>query len=183
MDNGASSYHRFLQGDKSALEVLVRQYSDAIVRYAYFYVRNSLTAEDIMEDTFAALIIKRKKFKENAPFLSYLYKIARNKCMDFLRSKRACEVPISDLHNVLKCENAENTAMKRIRDLEIFACMQKLPQQYFDVLYLTYFQEFTADEIKKSTGKSKKQIYNLLARAKSSLKDILIMEGLNYEDI
>ncbi|MDE6585120.1 MAG: sigma-70 family RNA polymerase sigma factor [Clostridia bacterium] len=183
MDNGASSYHRFLQGDNAALEELVREYSDDLVRYAYFYVRNSQTAEDVMEDTFAALIIKRKKFKGEAPFLSYLYKIARNKCMDFLRSKRSHEVPLFDLENVLKCESAENAALKKVRDKEIFACMQKLPKQYFDVLYMTYFHDFSAEDIKRATGKSKKQIYNLLARAKNSLKNIFVMEGIGYEEL
>ena len=60
-ENGAEAYRRFLHGDRNALEELVRIYSDDLVRYVFLYVRNTALAEDIMEDTFASLIIKKKE--------------------------------------------------------------------------------------------------------------------------
>ncbi|MDE7464427.1 MAG: RNA polymerase subunit sigma-24, partial [Clostridiales bacterium] len=78
MENGASSYHRFLQGDKSALGELVERYSDAVVRYAYCFVHSSVVAEDVAEDAFAALIVKRKNLLNDSDFAAYLFRTARN---------------------------------------------------------------------------------------------------------
>lgn len=88
METGARLYNLFLSGDGGALEELVRLYSDDLVRFACLFVGNAAEAEDVMADTFAALIVKRKKFREEATFKTYLYKIARNKAMDVLRARK-----------------------------------------------------------------------------------------------
>ncbi len=182
-DHGASSYHRFLQGDPKAIEELVCAYSDELVRYAFCYVRNAAAAEDIMEDTFATLIVKRKKFTENAPFKAYLFRIVRNKSIDYLRSNRRREVPLSDLENVLKSENTDREIAERDRNERIYACMQRLPEQYRGALHLVYFDGFTIEETSKIMGKNRKQLYNLLTRARANLKVILEKEGIFYEDV
>ena len=59
-ESGEALYRRFLAGDNAALEALVGQYSDALVRFACGYVGDTAAAEDVMADTFAALIVRRK---------------------------------------------------------------------------------------------------------------------------
>lgn len=182
-DNGADSYRRFLQGDNRALEELVRIYSDELFRYALCYVKNAAAAEDITEDVFVALIVKRKKFTENAPFKAYLFRIARNKCIDWLRSKNRSERTFDDFENVLHSESPERVTCERERSERLYACMQELPPQYRDVLHLVYFDGFTQEETRKILGKSRKQLYNLLERAKKSLKSILEKEDPDYADL
>ena len=182
--NGTDSFLRFLQGDTSALEELVRAYGDSLTGYAYCFLRDIAAAEDVMEDTFATLIFKRKRFTERSPFEAYLFRIARNKCVDLLR-KRKRETPISEIigFDVPSQEDTEKSALKRKRDEKIFECLQRLPENYRDVLYLTYYRGFSADEVKRAIGKSKKQVYNLLARSKTALKQILVKEGITHEDL
>lgn len=181
-ENGAEAYRRFLHGDRNALEELVRIYSDDLVRYVFLYVRNTALAEDIMEDTFASLIIKKKKL-ETPCLRAYLYRIARNKCIDYFRSRRSKEVPLEEYENILNGDEPDNEVIKRERNQKIYTCLQQLPPQYRDVLYFSYFDGCSAEEIQKIMGKSKKQIYNLLARAKSSLKEIFIREGIGHEEL
>ena len=76
-DRGAALYAAFLEGDASALEALVQLYGDALTRFAYCIVRDDAAAEDVTADTFAALIVRRKKFREEAKFRTYLYAVAR----------------------------------------------------------------------------------------------------------
>ncbi len=182
-DNGASSYHRYLQGDPNALEELVRTYSDGLTQYAYLYVRDYFTAEDVMEESFAALIVKRKQLPDTLHFKAYLYKIAKNKCLDYLRSKKRTELPLSGYTESLVHADTERNIADRMRDRKVFQSLQKLSQDYRDVLYFAYFDGYKISEICRMTGKSRKKVYNLLARAKSALKEILLKEGIGYEDL
>ena len=182
-DNGASSYHRFLQGDSAALEELIQTYSDSLVRYIFCYVKNAAAAEDLMEDTFAALIVKRKRFSDEGNFAAYLYRIARNKSLDYLRSPRKNTFPLCDFENVLHAEDAEREVLKRERDRKIYALLFTLSEEYRSALYLTYYGGLSVEELQSALHKSRKQVYNLLARAKSSLREKLEKEGIGYEDV
>lgn len=181
-DRDAILYAQFLKGNISALEELIRTYSDNLVRFAYLYVKDPYLAEDVAEDTFAALFIKRKKFTQKAKFKTYLYKIAKNKCVDCLR-KNAKAVKLDDLENVLKSASVEESFAIRERNKKLYRCIHALPEQYKDVIYLAYLDGFDVAEICQILGKNKKQIYNLLSRAKLSLKERLIKEGVTYEDV
>ena len=177
MDDGASSYHRFLNGDEKAFEEIVMLYSDSLVCFAYCFVHDSETAEDIAADTFAALLVKRRRFAPKALFKTYLYRIARNKCMDYLRKARKF-CPLNDAETLLSSDS-EREFFRRERDRKLYLCMQNLPAQYRDVLYLVYIDGFSVPEVCTIMGKNAKQVYNLLARAKAELKKLLINEGLD----
>lgn len=179
---GESSYRRFLEGDTSAVEELVLLYGDALVRFAYCYVKDSVIAEDIMEDAFASLLSRRKRFQSGENLRAYLYKITRNKCIDHLRfSKR--HVALYDYENVLVSGDFSEGVTKRARNRTLYKCMNELSPQYAEVLYLIFIEGYSIEEACKLLKKSKKQVYNLLARAKTSLKQRLEQEGFSYEDV
>lgn len=182
MDIGAILYSQYLDGDDSALTELVKTYGDGLVRFAYCFVKDSMTAEDIAEDTFATLIIRRKRFYSRASFKTYLYKIARNKCLDYLRFHKRF-VPLDDVEGVIGTTDVQDGVERLENNLTLYECMLKLVPQYRYVLTLTYVEGFSTEETAKIMSKSVKQIYNLLSRAKLSLKQQLINEGINYEDI
>ena len=179
---GESSYRRFLQGDKIALEEMIRTYSDSLVRFAYCYVKDASAAEDIMEDTFAALFMKAPRLSDETHLRRYLFKIARNKALDRLRRYRQ-EVPLCDVENVLSDGDLQGDALQRQRDETVYICLQKLPRQYREVLELIYFEDFSTEEVCRIMGKGTKQIYNLHTRAKIALKELLQKEGISHEDI
>lgn len=181
MYDGASSYHRFISGDKDAFGDIVRYYGDSLVCFAYCILRDSDAAEDAVADTFATLLVKPRKFVENAKFKTYLYAITRNKCMDVLRAQKRRAAPC-DIENLF-AGDSESEIFARERDRRVYICMQNLPEQYRDVLYLEYFDGFSAEEICKIMKKNRKQVYNLTARAKSSLKELLVKEDIFDEKL
>ena len=69
------------------------------------------------------------------------------------------------------------------RNRTLYKCMNELSPQYAEVLYLVFIEEYSIEEACKLLKKSKKQVYNLLARAKTSLKQRLEQEGFSYEDV
>ena len=181
MERGAELYNKYLRGDNDALEQLVIGYGDGLIGYAYCFLHDFAAAEDVMEDTFATLIVKRKKFVSRSPFEAYLFRIARNKCLDRLRkAKRETRL---DGVELAATANIEDDALKVVRDEKVYKAMLTLPRDYRTVLYLMYYQGFTVDEIAAALGKNKKQVYNLLSRAKAALKQLLIKEGIGYEDL
>lgn len=179
---GESSYHRYLQGDVSALETFVGECGDTLVRFAYCFVRDSAAAEDIVQDAFATLIFKRRHFSERDNFRAYLYKTVRNKCLDYLRLHRK-HVPLEAIENTYAFSSAEENVLRRERNEKLYACLWRLPAQYREVLYLAYFDGYKADELSEIIRKNKKQTYNLLARARSTLKELLQKEGISYENL
>lgn len=181
-DRSAALYRDFLGGDTQALEQLVQLHGDALTRFAYCIVKDDAAAEDVTADTFAALFIRRKKFREGAKFRTWLYTVARNRAIDWVR-KNGRNRPLTGLENVLISADGEEGMLGRQRRETLYACMQKLPAPYKEVLYLSYFDGFSVKEICRILKKSAKQVYNLLSRAKASLKAILVKEGFSHENI
>ncbi|MBQ8323118.1 MAG: RNA polymerase sigma factor [Clostridia bacterium] len=179
---GIGSYRRFLQGDETALEDLMREYSDPLVRFALCFVKDISVAEDVVEDAFATLLFKRRHFSDCENFRAYLYRIVRNKCVDHLRFKKRC-VSLEGMENVLVGVDAGLAAETRERNAKLAACIDRLPAQYKEALYLAYFEDCKAEAVSRIIRKSKKQTYNLLARAKAALKELLVKEGISYEDV
>ena len=177
MDVGTELYMQFVGGNESALNRLVEMYSDGLVRFAYCFVASSDVAEDIMEDTFAAVIAAKRRFSPRASFKTYLYKIARNKCIDYVRFHRRF-VPLCDIENVLVFDDAQADAEAREEKRTLYKCMQRLPREYRDALSLSYLEGFDTQEICSIMRKTPKQVYNLLARAKQSLKALMEKEGI-----
>lgn len=182
MESGAELYNQYLRGDDEALEQLVIGYGDSLIGYAYCFLHDFAEAEDVMEDTFVTLIVKRKRFEARSPFEAYLFRIARNKCIDRLRKIKR-ETRLQDGITYSDHSSVEEDVLKVVRDEKVYKAILSLTQDYRTVLYLTYYQGFAVDEIRAALGKNKKQVYNLLSRAKSALKEILIKEGIGYEDI
>lgn len=179
---GASSCRRFLRGEEISLEEFIRKYSDALVRFAYSFVRDSAAAEDIAAEAIAVFYIKAKHFPDEVHMRAYLYKTVRSKAMDHLRRHRG-EVPLEDVENVLGSGDPEQSVMIRERDRAVYRCLQRVPDRYRQVLQLAYLEGFSVKDICSITHRSAKQVYNLLARAKTSMKQELEKEGISHEDL
>ena len=166
----------------ASLETIIRTYSDPLVRYAYCYVGSTTVAEELMEDALADVLFRDKQFADEAHFKAYLYKAVRHRCLNYLRFHRKL-VPLEDVESVLSAGDMEAETIKKERDCAVYSCLQELPLQYRQVLTLTYFDGFSVDEVATIMTRTKKQVYNLLARAKTSLKTLLEKVGISHEDL
>ncbi len=185
MDNGVSSYRRFLDGDDEGLTNIIRDYKDGLILYLNKYVNNIYTAEELMQETFFKIAVKRPKFKGEHSFKSWLYTIGRNVAIDHIRHNSSHTVSsIDDMTNYLKDESDfEKECIKDERKLIVHKAMSSLNAEYKQVLWLVYFEEFSNLEAALVMKKNKKQIENLIFRAKASLRNILEKEGFEYEEL
>ena len=185
MDNGACSYRRFLDGDDTAIAELVGAYKDGLILYLNGYVHNVLVAEELAEDTFFRLITKKPRFGGNSAFKSFLYAIGRNVAVDYIRHcSKMRQVPLEEAENyIATVESLEQTYLREEQKLELNRALAQLPDEYRHVLWLSFFEDFSNQEIAAIMRKNERQVRNLLYRAKQSLKSILEKEGFVYEDL
>jgi len=185
MDNGASSYRRFLDGDNLGLTELVRDYKDGLILYINSYVNNIHIAEELTEDTFFRLITKKPRFNEKCSFKSWLYAIGRHIAIDYTRRFfKVTPTDIEDMESYLIDEGTlEKSYIKEERKILVHKSLQKIKREYRDILWLIYFEEFSNKEAAIILHKNERQIRNLLYRAKQNLKEILVKEGFSYEEL
>ncbi len=183
MDHGADSYRCFLEGDDQGLVEIIRDYKDGLTLYLNGIVCNIFVAEDLMEEVFYKIATKKPRFSENRKFKTWLYTIGRNVALDHLRrKKRFSATPIEDYANLLVEEESVETAyLRQEQKILVHKALRSLSVDYRQVLYLVFFEEFTNQETAKAMGKNKRQIENLLYRAKNALKAKLEKEGFVYE--
>ena len=184
MDNGASSYRRFLDGDDNGITEIVENYKDGLILYLNGYVNNIFIAEELTEDTFFRLIIKKPKYSGKSTFKSWLYAIGRNVAIDYIRhNSKILNVPIDDVENYLiEEQNLEQSYIKEENMLIVNKALNELIPEYRNVLWLTYFEEFSNKETAIILKKTERQIKNLLYRARKALKSKLEKEGFEYDE-
>ena len=180
MDNGASSYRRFLSGDESAFDEIIKAYRESLVFFINRYVNDPMAAEDIAIDTFLELLIHRHRYSGKSSLKTYLFTIGRNKAIDYLRTKkRKTLVTLEEAEHELpptpspEVNIFQNETVKRVN-----AAMEKLPEEMRIALHLVYFEELSYDETARVMKKNRKQVDNLLYRAKNELRSILGKEEL-----
>lgn len=185
MDNGASSYRRYLDGDDTGIVEIIKEYKDGLTLYINGYVNNIFIAEDLMEETFFKLATKRPRFSGKSSFKTWLYAIARNITLDYLRhNSKFTSGSIDEYSNYLAEEtNVEREYLIKEQKIILHRTMRKLKPEYFQILYLIYFENFSNTDAAVIMKKNKRQIENLVYRAKNTLKTELEKEGFEYEEL
>ena len=185
MDNGASSYRRFLDGDDAGIVEIVRDYKDGLILYLNGYVGNIFIAEELAEDTFFRLITKKPRYWGKSTFRSWLYAIGRNVAVDYIRhNSKMIHTPIEDMENYLSEEQSlEQSYIKEERKIMVHKALSELATDYKAVLWLVFFEGFSNKEAAVALKKNDRQMKNILYRAKQSLKSKLEMEGFDYEKL
>ncbi len=185
MDNGASSYRRFLDGDDDGLVEIIRDYKDGLMLYLNGYVQNIHMAEDLMEDVFVRLATKKPHFSEKCKFKTWLYAIGRNIAVDHVRKQsKVCVCSAEEMTAILSDEaDAEKEYLKEERKILLHKMLKKINPEYRRVLCLLFFENFSISETASIIKKTYKQTENLVYRAKQSLKTQLKMEGFEYEEL
>ena len=184
MDNGASSYRRFLDGDDNGFVEIVRDYKDGLILYLDSFVRNITVAEELAEDTFVRLGIKKPHFSGKSSFRTWVYAIGRNVTIDYLRrNAKLGTVSMDECAEPADLESLENAYIREERKIVIHKAMNRLKSEYRQVLWLIYFEGFSSKEAAKIMRKSTHNIETLTYRARQSLKSELIKEGFHDEKL
>ena len=170
-------YRQYLSGDDAGLEALMKKYGDPLTLYLDGYLHDIHEAEELMLDVFAYLFTKKPRIREGG-FKAYLYKAARHMALRH-RSKRRLMFSLDALTDEPDAQLlAEEVIGTAERNRILHGCMGEMNPDYREVLYLTYFEGMSYAQAAEVTGKTVKQITNLVYRGKESLRKLLEREGI-----
>ena len=175
------SYRRFLAGDESGLAQIICAYKDGLTLYLNGYVHDISLAEELTEETFVKLVLKRPRFSGDSAFKTWLYTIARHVAIDYLRRKKQ-NVSTEDCKELVDEQaDLERTFLQQEQKLQLYEAIEQLKPEYRQVLWLYYFADFSHKQIARILGKSTHNVEMLASRARQALKTILNKEGFVYE--
>lgn len=185
-ENAKNDYHLVVKartGDQKAYASLMQRYKDSIYFMALKMVNNKEDAMDLTVETFAKAFEKLEKYQPDYAFSTWLFRVATNNCIDFLRKKKLNTFSIHSMMDDdedsrpldIKADtlNPEETSIKKQESQELKLLIESLPQRYRNLLTLRYFDEFSYEEIAQQLDLPLGTVKAQLFRAKYLLGNIL----------
>ncbi|GMU84600.1 MAG: hypothetical protein AMXMBFR47_44690 [Planctomycetota bacterium] len=165
---------RLRAGDAAAAGLLADRYRAALVRFARSMIASDAAAEDVAQETLARL--SRESLPEGPP-RPWLYRIARNLCLDLLRRRKASPTCGGQLETGL--DRARTTAgpLTRVAAIErsdaVRRALDALPEEYRAVLILRHVENLAREEIAAVLGISAAAVKGRLVRGSELLRETL----------
>lgn len=148
----------------------IEQYGDMVRRLCMMHLKNDADTEDIFQNVFLKYVLSSVEFESEEHEKAWLIRVTINACKDLLKSFFRSRTTSLD---ILMEQPAELLPDHR----EVLEAVLSLPQKYRDVVYLYYYEEYTAPEISKILGKNVNTVYTLLTRSKQMLREKLGGDG------
>lgn len=150
----------------------VDEYADMVRRLCMLHLKNYADTEDIFQTVFLKYALSSIEFENKEHEKAWLIRVSINACKDLLKSFfRRNTVSIHQLIEQPAPQDQDYT--------DVLEAVLSLPKKYKDVVYLYYYEGYTAPQISKILGKNVNTIYTLLNRSKKILKAQL--GGSEYE--
>ena len=178
---------KVLQGDVNAFEKLVTEYEKAVYAIAQRMTGNSEDAADMTQETFIKAYNSLSSFRGDSKFSVWLYRIANNVCLDFLRSKnRRPTVSLSaedddgeetQLDIADESQSPELLLESSLTRDAVRRGLDSLPPDYKQILLLREIQGLSYEEIAAALGIESGTVKSRIFRARKRLCTFLIEDG------
>ena len=163
------------EGDISAFEQLVGRYQSKLLSFVTYMVRDSQAAQDIVQESFISLYKTIDHVDTSRKFSSYLFSIARNTAISYLRS-RIRHAPLEEAESVASLDVPEALVTGKEEKERIETALDAIDTKYKKVISLYYFEDLSYEEMSRLLRLPVNTIRTHLRRAKDALRTVL-----NYE--
>ncbi len=148
----------------------VERYADMVRRLCMLHLKNAADTEDIFQNVFLKYVLRSMPFESEAHEKAWFIRVTINACKDLLKSFfRSRTVSLDEVVQL----PAETPPDHR----EVLEAVLSLPPKYKDVVYLHYYEGYTAPEISRMLGKNVNTVYTRLNRSKQLLREKLGGDG------
>ena len=166
--------HDARSGDKEAVGVLYDTFVDAVYRFVYFRVSTREDAQDLTEETFVSIFEHIGTYNERGlPFEAWVYRITRNKIIDYYRSKKKTVSLEESADYPDEKQNPERETERQLTKEYIMDCVRHLPESYQEIIILKYIEDKTNEEISELLDKPLAHVRVLQSRAVQKLRTIV----------
>ena len=169
-------------GDHKAFESLVRRYQNQVANLIYVTMGNSDDVDDIAQEVFIRVYRSLPRFKFDASFFSWIYRITKNLCIDEIRKRKIRRVLSLDFLT----EDALEKSRKNKEDITpsdsilsderrqiVQTALQRLKPEHRDILVLREYKDLGYSEIAETLDISLEAVKSRIFRARSELKILL----------
>ena len=154
------------KGDPAALGGLYEMYGERIFRYTYRMLGNRTDAEDATAETFLRVLRRSAELRADGAFRTWLFRIARNLCIDKLRQHKLIELPPDAQYG----GGEEKTTLR----VTVQQALNDLPVEYRDPLVLCDLEDLPAREAAAVLNISVPALKSRLYRGRRALRDKLV---------
>lgn len=172
IDDDYSIIRQFVDGDKSAFQILVKRHKEKVRNIIYITMNNSALVDDIAQDVFITVYRNLKHFRYESQFTTWLYRITVNRCKDYLRKMNVRKIfsPIEEGSELPEYSiPVENNDISRI----VMDAISKLPVKLRMPLILKDIEGFSYQEISESLNCEMGTVKSRIFRGREKLKEIL----------
>ena len=169
-------------GDQKAYADLMQRYKDSIFFMALKMVNNRDDAMDLTVETFGKAFENIEKYKPDFAFSTWLFRIATNNCIDFIRKKKLNVVSINQMSDEdddrpmqIKSDilNPEEKSIKKQQNEQLKLIVDKLPSRYRTLIMLRYYEELSYEEISQQLDLPLGTVKAQLFRGRDLMHNIL----------
>ena len=180
------------KGDTNAFGTLVASYEKFIFNVACKMFSNSEDAQDIAQEALIKAYKNIDKFDFNSSFSTWLYRITVNACIDEMRRRKGREsisIDAEDEESGLAVQiedtslGAEERVIQNETVSEVRAAIDKLSEEHKTVIILRDLQDMTYEQVAQTLDLSIGTVKSRLARARKSLKDIILKDREQKENV
>ena len=168
------------EGDQVSFSKLMEHYRQSVYFMILKMIHNRDDADDILMITFSKAFNNIQAYSEDFAFSTWLFKIASNNCIDFIRKKKLQVTSLdgntredddnaTPMHLPDKTEDPEESIIKEQKAQKLRAIVEKLNPKYRQLIDLRYFEELSYDEIAEKTDLPIGTVKAQLFRAKDLL--------------
>jgi len=173
VQNEESLVLRAQQHDQEAFAQLYEEYFDKIYRYVTLKIGDEMEAEDVTQQVFLNTLHSISSFKwKGIPFSAWLFRIAHNQVVDYLRKKKHAVVPLDE--SLPSSDGNPQQVVERELDIErLLLATKKLTEAQREVISLRFTSELPIAEVAKIMGKSEGAVKALQHSAILALRKAL----------
>jgi len=163
------------QNDRKAQMQLYNQYCNGMLIVALRFVKDTMEAEDIVQEAFIKAFSKLEQYKAEVTFGAWLKRIVINKCIDALKSKRQRSIELEEHHLNVVDADYENEWLvdDEITIEEVKTAIERLPEKYKFVVMLYLVEGYDHLEISEILNISEVASRTQLSRGKQKLQNEL----------
>lgn len=185
-ENAKNDFHLVVkarEGNQKAYADLMHRYKDSIYFMVLKMVNNKEDANDLTVETFAKAFEKLDKYQPEYAFSTWLFRVATNNCIDFIRKKKLNTLSIHGMLDEdgeekplqIKSDglNPEETSIKKQQTEELKLLIENLPIRYRNLITLRYFDELSYEEIAQQLDLPLGTVKAQLFRARYLLGNII----------